>query len=319
MAPAAGGVRRKASGGGGAGVRRTLSGGEAARAGGAGVAKRGRRGTAPRPAAAAAAAAQAAAQAQAQAEAEAQVRGGEKPRRAKAGRGGWGFLFGGKSSKKERHPLPLPDDWALEMAGNVDGLDGLSLFSPKAQVPARSSLHISPRTHAAIASASLRQGTLGILQAAEPAGPEASQGVSGTKSALGVGSGLAGRTEALVNAKTEIKIAGGGRAEMVAPRLYASDIGSASFAQGGAERAESPPALQTETEALGRSSSRRVQGEGTTILVYDDRPPIFIPHMDFSVLPNHRKQYRSSLFAHGIKIMPVQSPGRFACLGLGKI
>jgi hypothetical protein len=259
------------------------------------------------------------AQAQAEAEAEAQVRGGEKPRRAKARRGGWGFLFGSKSSKKERHPLPLPDDWALEMAGNVDWLDGLSLFSPKAQVPARSSLHISPRTHAAIASASLRQGTLGILQAAEPAGPEASQGVSGTKSALGVGSGLAGRTEALVNAKTEIKIAGGGRAEMVAPRLYASDIGSASFAQGGAERAESPPALQTETEALGRSSSRRVQGEGTTILVYDDRPPIFIPHMDFSVLPNHRKQYRSSLFAHGIKIMPVQSPGRFACLGLGKI
>ena len=250
---------------------------------------------------------------------QAQGRRGEKSGRAKAGRGGWGFLFGGKSSRKARPPPPLPEDWALEMAGNVDGLDGLSLFSPKAQVPARSSVHISPRTHAAIASASLRQGTLGILQAAEPAGPEPPQGVSSTKSAPGVGSGLAGRTEALVNSKTEIKVAPGGRAEMAAPRLYASEIGSVSFAQGGAGRAESTSPLGAETEALGRSSSRRVQGEGTTILVYDDRPPIFIPHMDFSVLPNHRKQYRSSLFAHGIKIMPVQSPGRFACLGLGKI
>ena len=249
---------------------------------------------------------------------------------AKAGRrgGGWGFLFGGRSSKRGLSPPPLPSDWALDVTGSIEGMDGLSLFSPRPQVPARRTLQISPRTHAAIASASLRQGTLGILQATEPEGaytPEAiersAHSSGGPKE--GAGAGLAGRTEALVNARTEIRAGDGGAAELkAAPRLYASDIGSASFAQGVDGRVPklSPPRSGSqEEETLSRTCSRRVPGEGTTILVYDDRPPIFIPHMDFSVLPNNRKQYRSSLYAHGIKILPVQSPGRFACLGLGKI
>ena len=46
---------------------------------------------------------------------------------------------------------------------------------------------------------------------------------------------------------------------------------------------------ETTMVTVSQLKSRRYDSEGGTILVYGDRTPIFVPKLDFSVLPNFRK------------------------------
>ena len=58
---------------------------------------------------------------------------------------------------------------------------------------------------------------------------------------------------------------------------------------------------ETTMVTVSQLKSRRYDSEGGTILVYGDRTPIFVPKLDFSVLPNFRKPrlYNKQVAAKG--------------------